>query len=85
MNNKSTVDKDVSALCILSDSSIRQAMKAMDRTAKGIILVVDEGDRLIDTVTDGDVRRAILAGTDPLLSVSELSSGVQKKQVVSRS
>ena len=72
MNNKSTVDKDVSALCILSDSSIRQAMKAMDRTAKGIILVVDEGDRLIDTVTDGDVRRAILAGTDPLLSVSEL-------------
>ena len=27
-----------------------------------IVLVVDDGDRLIGVLTDGDIRRAILAG-----------------------
>jgi len=52
--------------------SIRDAMAVIDRGAKGIALVVDEDRRLIGTVTDGDVRRLILAGGSLDAPVSEL-------------
>src|SRR5579859_2403955 len=39
-------------------------MKQIDRNAKGIALVVDEGGRLLGTITDGDLRRLVLAGAD---------------------
>jgi dTDP-glucose pyrophosphorylase len=47
-------------------------MKCIDRTAKGIALVVDEERQLLGTVTDGDVRRAILANMSLDESVSDL-------------
>jgi dTDP-glucose pyrophosphorylase/CBS domain-containing protein len=47
------------------EDSVRTAMACIDRNAKGIALVVDEETHLIGTITDGDVRRAILAGIDP--------------------
>src|SRR6185436_9540512 len=45
------------------------AMKAMDRSCAGLALVTDADGRLVGTLTDGDVRRALLAGAevdDPL-------------------
>jgi len=47
-------------------------MECIDRSGKGIALVLDEERRLIATVTDGDIRRAILAGMDLNLKISEL-------------
>ncbi len=47
-------------------------MECIDQSAKGIALVLDEQHHLIGTVTDGDIRRAILAGMDLDLSISEL-------------
>jgi dTDP-glucose pyrophosphorylase len=47
-------------------------MTCIDRNAKGIALVVDKERRLLGTVTDGDIRRAILAGVNFELPVSEL-------------
>lgn len=58
------VISDLSALCIASDSSIRQAIACIDRSEAKIALVVDESRRLLDAITDGDIRRAMLAGTD---------------------
>lgn len=57
---------DLSSMCISPDGSIREAMACIDShaTQARIALVVDEERRLLDTVTDGDVRRAILAGLD---------------------
>lgn len=52
--------------------TIRMAMTAIDRGAKGIALVVDEERHLLGTVTDGDIRRAILAGDSLDTPVSEL-------------
>jgi dTDP-glucose pyrophosphorylase len=46
------------------DVSIRVAMEHIDRNAKGIVLVVDDTRHLQATITDGDIRRAILAGID---------------------
>jgi dTDP-glucose pyrophosphorylase len=57
----------VSQLC-----PVRQVIESIDRSAKGIALVLDEAGHLIGTVTDGDVRRAILAGMDLDLPVDEL-------------
>jgi len=47
---------------IAADRSILDVMRLFDANSESIALVVDERDRLLGTVTDGDVRRAILAG-----------------------
>jgi dTDP-glucose pyrophosphorylase len=39
-------------------------MSVIDECRKGIALVVDEQQRLVATITDGDIRRAILSGVD---------------------
>ncbi len=51
-------------LCIAPAASIRDAAACIDRTACGIALVLDATQRLQDTLTDGDLRRAMLAGVD---------------------
>lgn len=53
---------DIARFCITGDMSIRRAMAALDRGAKGIVLLTDSDGRFIGTITDGDVRRAILDG-----------------------
>src|SRR5476651_178851 len=55
------------------DSPIRHAIEAIDRSGKlGIALVVDGQKRLLNTLTDGDVRRGMLAGLGLELPVSRL-------------
>jgi dTDP-glucose pyrophosphorylase/CBS domain-containing protein len=58
------VKTDLVKLLIPPKASIRQAMARIDDNAQGIVLVVDPKRRLLGTITDGDVRRAILAGMD---------------------
>ncbi|OAT80387.1 nucleotidyltransferase family protein [Desulfotomaculum copahuensis] len=41
-----------------------QALEKMDRAARQILLVTDGEEHLIGTVTDGDVRRALLEGVN---------------------
>jgi len=41
-------------------STIREALKIIDSGAIRIALVVDDEDRLLGTISDGDIRRAIL-------------------------
>jgi dTDP-glucose pyrophosphorylase len=56
-------------ISIRKDSTIRAAMEAIQRGACWIALVVDEDDKLLGLITDGDVRRALLAGAslgDPI-------------------
>jgi dTDP-glucose pyrophosphorylase/CBS domain-containing protein len=45
-------------------AAIRDAVEAIDAGAVEIALVVDEERRLLGTITDGDVRRAMLRGVD---------------------
>ncbi|MDK2800262.1 MAG: hypothetical protein PWQ70_1881 [Clostridiales bacterium] len=54
--------QDIVKLFISSNVSIKRAMEVIDAGAKGIALVVDENKRLLGTITDGDIRRAILKG-----------------------
>jgi len=54
--------KDLERILAQSDASIREAIEAVDRGAAGIVLLADEERHLVGTITDGDVRRAILDG-----------------------
>ncbi len=55
--------KDYTDTFVLVDKTIFDALQSIDNTALQIALVVDEDGKLVGTVTDGDIRRAILAGT----------------------
>src|SRR6266542_1223090 len=44
--------------------SLLTAMEIINRASYGIALVVDGQDRLLGTVADGDIRRAVLRGTN---------------------
>jgi choline kinase/predicted transcriptional regulator len=44
------------------EASLRDAMRSLEDSMAQIVLVVGEADRLIGVLTDGDIRRAILAG-----------------------
>jgi dTDP-glucose pyrophosphorylase/CBS domain-containing protein len=67
-------------LCLRDDGSIRDALSRIDRSRHGIVLVVDPERRLLATLTDGDLRRAILGGSaldTPLTAVLERKAGSQ--------
>jgi dTDP-glucose pyrophosphorylase/CBS domain-containing protein len=55
---------DLGRFFVTAGGSLRDVITCIDRNRKGIALVVDAAHRLIGTVTDGDVRRALLAGHD---------------------
>lgn len=63
---------ELARLCVSPDLPLLQVMARINENAEGIALVVDESGRLLDTITDGDLRRAILAGTDLQQPVSSL-------------
>src|SRR5258706_10360203 len=60
------------SLCVSPDVSIRRTMEIIDRYATGIALVVDSTNRLIATVTDGDIRRTLLVRMDLDRPVADL-------------
>jgi dTDP-glucose pyrophosphorylase len=47
---------------VLPHNSIRETIQIIDHSTLQIALVVDNNQRLLGTVTDGDIRRAILRG-----------------------
>jgi len=66
---------DQKLYCILPSATMREASACIDGNAAKIALVVDACGRLLDTLTDGDIRRAILAGLELSTPVSRLHEG----------
>jgi len=62
---------NLDAFLLQRGATIREAMERIDQNTKGIALVVDDG-RLVATITDGDIRRAMLAQLDPQESIEHL-------------
>ncbi len=56
---------DLTMFCVKGHQALREVVTQMDANRLGIALVIDEDGRLMGTVTDGDVRRAMLANIDP--------------------
>jgi len=63
---------DWKSLAVSPLSSILEVIECIDRAGKGIALVVGADGTLIATVTDGDIRRAVLAGLDLNLRITHL-------------
>lgn len=49
---------------ISPDSTVVEAMQRIDRNAKGILFVVEDRQRLVGVVTDGDIRRWLIKSGD---------------------
>lgn len=54
----------IELFCTLAKTSLRDVLHLIDVNGKGIALVIDDDGRLLATLTDGDIRRAILAGIE---------------------
>ena len=64
--------KDLSKYLVSSDFSLRETIKVIDKGAAQIALVVDTKQRLLGTVTDGDIRRGLLKGETLESSVKQV-------------
>lgn len=56
--------KNIEKIVIAPTASIKEAMKKIDDGAMKIALVADEDLKLLGTISDGDIRRAILNGVN---------------------
>lgn len=73
--------KSINELLILPTYSIKEAMEVLNNTSKQILLIVDGDKRLVGTLTDGDIRRALLSGLN--LS-SHIESVMNKNPLVGK-
>jgi dTDP-glucose pyrophosphorylase len=64
--------RPLESILIRATAPILEAVKAIDRGVMQIALVVDSEQRLLGTVTDGDVRRSLLRGVSLQAPVSEI-------------
>jgi len=53
---------DIASFLVEANTSILRAMQALEESQEKLLFVVDDQRRLIGSLTDGDIRRWILAG-----------------------
>lgn len=56
--------REIADYIVTPASTVRDVVQIIDRGAAQIALVTDEQKRLLGTVTDGDIRRALLRGVN---------------------
>ncbi len=72
----------VDTFSVTVDACLRDVMACIDRGARGIALVLDAEKRLLATLTDGDIRRAILAGHGLDLRVGKLLQELRRSREI---
>lgn len=64
--------KNIQNIKLNKNSTIKEALKIIESGAMQIALVVEDNDKLIGTLTDGDIRRGLLKGLDLDSSVESI-------------
>ena len=64
--------KNIENLLITENITIKEALKVIDKGAIRIALVVDENNKLLGTLSDGDIRRGLLKNHTLEDSIKEL-------------
>ena len=64
--------KDIQNIKLSKNASIEEALKVIGDGAMQIALIVDKSDKLIGTLTDGDIRRGLLKGLDLKSSIKSI-------------
>lgn len=59
-------------ILVSPQTSIKEVLKTIDNEALKLALVVDEGNRLVGTVSDGDIRRALINDKSLDSSISDI-------------
>ena len=52
--------KNIEDIIVSENTLLRDALNIIDKSSKQICLVLDDGQKLLGTVSDGDIRRALL-------------------------
>jgi nucleoside-diphosphate-sugar epimerase/CBS domain-containing protein len=55
-------DEKINKIIVKNSDTVKQTMRTIDQAALGIAFIVDENNKFVGLVTDGDIRRAILDG-----------------------
>jgi len=63
---------DVSEFTVPPDADLKTAMASINENGRRTAFIVDDDGRLLGSVTDGDIRRGILAGTSLSASVTSV-------------
>ena len=76
-------------MVLSSASTFKEAIKIIDQNGNGFLAIVDDRNKLIGILTDGDIRRAILDDKTDLLDIINkepivMESGTAKQQVIHR-
>lgn len=66
---------NIESYIISKNTKIIDAMKTIDKNEKGIVFICDTNNKLLGTLTDGDIRRFIISGGN----LSELAIKVMNK------
>ena len=64
--------ENIKTLFLSTDATLQEAIKIIDHGAAQIALVVDEDEKLLGTLTDGDIRRGLTKGYDLQSSVEQV-------------
>lgn len=64
--------KNIQNIKLTINATIKESLQIIDGGAMQIALVVDENDKLLGTLTDGDIRRGLLKGLDLNSSIESI-------------
>lgn len=64
--------KNLEELLVTKDTTIMESLIKINSSKKDIVIVVEKGNRLLGTLTDGDIRRAIIMGMSPHCSIENV-------------
>ncbi len=65
---------DLEKFVIADTASIRDAMAAIEKNSREVVLVHDDQQAIIGVITDGDIRRALLNGLTMATNAAEIMS-----------
>lgn len=64
--------KDYKNILLKPTATIKEALQTIDTQAIRIAIVIDDKNKVIGTISDGDIRRAILKGKDLSSSIEDV-------------
>ena len=64
--------KSIQNIKLSKSATVEEALKVIGNGAMKIVLIVDKSDKLLGTLTDGDIRRGLLNGLDLKSSIESI-------------
>lgn len=72
MSATDSFDPDWRQTLLPTNSAIKQAIECLNRSLAQIVMVVSDSGSFVGTITDGDIRRALLRGLDLNSSIEDI-------------